>query len=274
MKAYSTREVAELLGISRAARPRAGARRRRHAAQRPRAAASASRSRTSCCCARPRAWRTRNVPPRRIVRALKALADRLPADRPLERRARADRRQPRDRARQQHDAGSRSRAKPCSIFRSRELGEKVAPLARETMQRALHAIETPTSCFRRRSIASRSAPARTPRRAYREVLERSPDHVAARINLGRLRHVARALDEAERLYREALELEPDHPTARFNLGVVLEDRGATARSDRGVSRSRAARSAGRRRALQLGAALSAGRQSASGACATSRASER
>jgi tetratricopeptide (TPR) repeat protein len=46
--------------------------------------------------------------------------------------------------------------------------------------------------------------------------------------LGRLRHVGKALDEAERLYRRALELEPTHPTARFNLGVVLEDRGATA----------------------------------------------
>ncbi len=51
--------------------------------------------------------------------------------------------------------------------------------------------------------------------------------MAAHINLGRLRHVGKALDEAERLYRRALELEPNHPTARFNLGVVLEDRGAT-----------------------------------------------
>ena len=51
--------------------------------------------------------------------------------------------------------------------------------------------------------------------------------MAARINLGRLRHQARALDDAERLYREALALDPSHPTARFNLGVVLEDRGAT-----------------------------------------------
>jgi tetratricopeptide (TPR) repeat protein len=42
-----------------------------------------------------------------------------------------------------------------------------------------------------------------------------------------LRHVGKALDEAERLYRRAIELEPNHPTARFNLGVVLEDRGET-----------------------------------------------
>jgi tetratricopeptide (TPR) repeat protein len=42
-----------------------------------------------------------------------------------------------------------------------------------------------------------------------------------------LRHVAKALAEAEALYRQALAVEPNHPTARFNLGVVLEDRGAT-----------------------------------------------
>jgi predicted Zn-dependent protease len=52
------------------------------------------------------------------------------------------------------------------------------------------------------------------------------DHVSARINLGRIRHRSRDYDAAETLYREALAREPDHAIAAFNLGVVLEDRGA------------------------------------------------
>jgi tetratricopeptide (TPR) repeat protein len=61
--------------------------------------------------------------------------------------------------------------------------------------------------------------------AYRRARELDPEHVNARINLGRLRHADNALDEAESLYREALDVEPRHPIALFNLGVVLEDRG-------------------------------------------------
>ena len=61
--------------------------------------------------------------------------------------------------------------------------------------------------------------------AYRRACELDEEHVNARINLGRLRHAAKALEEAERLYREALAIEPRHPIALFNLGVVLEDRG-------------------------------------------------
>src|SRR5690606_25282137 len=61
--------------------------------------------------------------------------------------------------------------------------------------------------------------------AYRNALKANPDHVAARINLGRLRHAANAFKEAEQLYRDALRIDPQHPIALFNLGVVLEDQG-------------------------------------------------
>lgn len=62
--------------------------------------------------------------------------------------------------------------------------------------------------------------------AYRSAFASDPAHVDSRINLGRLRHAAQALPEAESLYREALALDPQHGVAHFNLGVVLEDRGA------------------------------------------------
>jgi len=62
--------------------------------------------------------------------------------------------------------------------------------------------------------------------AYRNAFRVDPSHVDSRINLGRMRHAARALAEAETLYREAIALSPKHGIAHFNLGVVLEDKGS------------------------------------------------
>jgi tetratricopeptide (TPR) repeat protein len=58
------------------------------------------------------------------------------------------------------------------------------------------------------------------RAAYEKCLEVDPQHVEARINLGRLLHVAGRLEEAERIYRAAHKTEP---VLAFNLGVLLED---------------------------------------------------
>jgi tetratricopeptide (TPR) repeat protein len=58
------------------------------------------------------------------------------------------------------------------------------------------------------------------RAAYFSTLEADPHHMEARINLGRLLHMAGRLDEAERVYRGAHKAEP---LLAFNLGVLLED---------------------------------------------------
>ncbi len=58
------------------------------------------------------------------------------------------------------------------------------------------------------------------RRAYEACLRGEPSHVEARLNLGRLLHLAGELAEAEALYRGAFR--PD-PLVAFNLAVVLED---------------------------------------------------
>ena len=63
------------------------------------------------------------------------------------------------------------------------------------------------------------------REMYEAVLRRDPKLVAARINLGRLLHAAGRLEEAEVLYRAALEQDPRNALAAFNLGVALEDQG-------------------------------------------------
>ena len=58
------------------------------------------------------------------------------------------------------------------------------------------------------------------RTAYEATLKADPHHIEARINLGRLFHLAGRLSEAERIYREAQKPEP---LLAFNLAVLLED---------------------------------------------------
>lgn len=55
---------------------------------------------------------------------------------------------------------------------------------------------------------------------YAKGLAVDPDHHEARLNLGRLLHLAGRLPEAERIYREAPHIDA---TLLFNLGVLLED---------------------------------------------------
>jgi tetratricopeptide (TPR) repeat protein len=58
------------------------------------------------------------------------------------------------------------------------------------------------------------------RELYAAALRAEPNHVEARINLGRLLHADGQLREAERIYREAVRPEP---MLAFNLAVLLED---------------------------------------------------
>jgi tetratricopeptide (TPR) repeat protein len=57
-------------------------------------------------------------------------------------------------------------------------------------------------------------------KAYELCLKADPDHLEARINLGRLLHLAGRLTEAERVYRVGAKADP---FIAFNLAVVLED---------------------------------------------------
>ncbi len=61
------------------------------------------------------------------------------------------------------------------------------------------------------------------RAAYHHALDLEPDHVVARINLGRLLHTDGNLVGAEAHFRAAVQHEPSCGLAWYNLGVVLED---------------------------------------------------
>ena len=226
MKAYSTREVADLLGLP-TTRVRALVRSGVLTPQRD-AKGHASFSFQDLVLLRTAKGLTdANVPARRITKALQALATQLPKDRPLSGvRVQIDGK--RVIVRDNANSWEPESGQTLLDFDVRELGEKVAPLARDSVQRALRTASTADDLFRAALDSEEIGASAEAEAAYRNVLAADTKHVAARINLGRLRHVAKALDEAERLYREALEIEPNHPTARFNLGVVLEDRGATA----------------------------------------------
>jgi tetratricopeptide (TPR) repeat protein len=56
--------------------------------------------------------------------------------------------------------------------------------------------------------------------AYEACIDADPQHMEARINLGRLLHLAGRLERAEHVYREAHQVDP---LLAFNLGVLLED---------------------------------------------------
>jgi tetratricopeptide (TPR) repeat protein len=225
MKAYSTREVAELLGIS-ATRVRALVRSGIVTPQKNPAGRVAFSFQDLVLLRTAKGLSDANVPTRRINKALQALASQLPNDKPLSAvRVQIDG----DRVivRDSNSSWEPESGQTVLDFSIRELGEKVAPLARDSVQRALRVASSADELFQAALESEQIGAGGDAEAAYRNVIEADPAHVAARINLGRLRHVAKALDEAEQLYRQALELDPNHPTARFNLGVVLEDRGAT-----------------------------------------------
>ena len=66
------------------------------------------------------------------------------------------------------------------------------------------------------------------RAAYARAIALDPGHAEAHLNLGRLLHEVGDLPQAESHYRQASAARPDSALAAFNLGVALEDRGDVA----------------------------------------------
>ena len=71
-----------------------------------------------------------------------------------------------------------------------------------------------------RALILEDANPQAAQKAYEVCLRADPDHLEARINLGRLLHLAGRLAEAERVYRVGAKADP---FIAFNLAVVLED---------------------------------------------------
>jgi tetratricopeptide (TPR) repeat protein len=159
------------------------------------------------------------VPARRITRSLKALRRRLPASVPLsglricavgDRVVVAE-----GCARWQADSGQYLLDLDVSVA-----GGELVVRAREPANGNAGAEQW----FRRGAALERESGERA-QAAYERALALDPDHLAARINLGRLLHEAGRLADAERVYRDGVTRGLKDSVLLFNLGVLLEDLG-------------------------------------------------
>jgi tetratricopeptide (TPR) repeat protein len=165
------------------------------------------------------------ISPAKLRRALRRLKDQLPPDRPLSAMritVEGDQVIVRDGS----NAWRLESGQRVLDFEVAELSSKVAPLVRRAARLAR---ETPDQLqaddwFELGYELELTEPEQA-RDSYRRALELQPDHVPARVNLGRLLHEKGQVKLAETHYRMALSLEPANATALFNLGVALEDLG-------------------------------------------------
>jgi tetratricopeptide (TPR) repeat protein len=224
MRAYSTREVAELLGES-PARVRSFAR-----------ASFVSPLKTSgghyrfsfqdlVMLRAAKGLVEAKLDRRRLWRALRALRRQLPSDRPLS-SVRVLAEGDRVLVRERNTAWEAESGQTIMDFAVTELAEKVAPLVHDAAPQARARASTGDEWFDLGLEFDQVGAREDACAAYREALGLDPGHVNARINLGRLLHNDRAYRQAEDLYREALRIDPANSIAAFNLGVVLEDQGA------------------------------------------------
>lgn len=157
-----------------------------------------------------------NVPHRRIVRALRELRSRLPAEMPLSGLsigAVADHVVVRE-------GGSRWHA---------DSGQYLLAFEGDPAAGSLHVFEqrpTPglveTADWHTYGLTREGANAESAVRAYQRAIAAHPARLDARINLGRLLHELERFEEAECVYREALARGTD-PLLFYNLGVLYDD---------------------------------------------------
>jgi tetratricopeptide (TPR) repeat protein len=220
VKAYSTREVAELLGIA-PARVRSYAR----AGLLEPGRGPGNRYRFSfqdlVLLRAAKGLLDARVPARRVRRALTIVKNQLPSGASLsEVRITADA----ERVVVRHGgvAWNPESGQLQLDFEVSELAGRIAPLAASATRAAEEAGADGDEWFELALELEAYAPAEAVV-AYERVLGRDPEHADAHLNLGRLLHEDGRLERAEFHYRRALENRPDDATAAFNLGVALED---------------------------------------------------
>lgn len=166
-----------------------------------------------------------DVPPRRVRAALAALRERLPAGRPLS-SVRIATDGERVLVREAGMAWEVESGQLTIEFAVSDLAERAAPFARRRVEepegdpRALGADDWYNVGVDLEAVALEEAA-----RAYRMALDSDPGHPQANVNLGRLLHEIGDVATAREHYRRALTAEPKNPVAAYNLGVALEDAG-------------------------------------------------
>lgn len=224
MKTYTTRDVAQILGLS-PAQVRAHARSGFLAPGRGPGNRYRFAFQDLVLLRTTKALTEARIPTRRIHRALRSLVRQLPRGRPLSgMRITAD--------------GNRVLVRAGATAWHPESGQVVLDFAvAELVPRAARVAQRNAANARANqhnysasdwfalgaeleAVAPEDA-----RDAYRRALELDPAHADAHVNLGRLLQESGARVAALEHYRAALEIEPGHAVAAFDLGVVLEDLG-------------------------------------------------
>lgn len=165
-----------------------------------------------------------DVPARRVRSALQALREQLPVGRPLSAvhiSALGDRVFVRDASTVwEPDSGQL-----LIDFAVAEVAERAEPIARRAAAEPETGDTMTADEWYDAALDLEAVSAEGAERAYRRALDVDPEHPDAHLNLGRLLHERGRLDEAEEHYRAAVAADPESARARYNLGVALEDLG-------------------------------------------------
>lgn len=170
-----------------------------------------------------RELRDQDIPPRRIRRALRRLAEQLPEGRPLS-AVRVAAAGDHVVVRERDTVWEPETGQVAFDFTVEELAAKVEPFTRRAVDPSAHAARMDADDWYDLGLDLEAVSVPRACAAYEEALRLDAAHVEAHLNLGRLLHEQGRLEDAEEHYRRARDVDPGTALASYNLGVVLEDR--------------------------------------------------
>jgi tetratricopeptide (TPR) repeat protein len=224
MKGYTTREVAEVLGLP-TSKILAWTRRGLLTPERGPRGAYLYSFQDIVLLRTARELLDEDVPARRVKSALESLRKQLPVGRPLSAvhiSALGDRVLVRDADTVwEPDSGQIQ-----LDFAVADLAERAEPIARRAFARADEENdEMAADDWYNTGVDLEAVAPDRARDAYERALEIDHEHADALLNLGRLLHEEGDLEGAEARYRAAAAADPESARPLYNIGVVLEDRG-------------------------------------------------
>ncbi|MFQ5937532.1 MAG: tetratricopeptide repeat protein, partial [Acidiferrobacterales bacterium] len=224
MRGYTTRDVAELLGLSEA-KVRSFARAGFLSAKRGTRHEYRFSFQDIVLLRTAQELFNARIPAKRIWRALRGLRRQLPNGQPLTTvriAADGDRIIVRDKEASWYPESGQV----VFDFSVSDLAQRVAPLARKAAKSARQTLDISSEDWYNIGVDCETVTAfAEAKAAYRRATDLDPRNTEAHINLGRLLHADGRVHDAESHYRQAAAVTPDNATVQFNLGVALEDLG-------------------------------------------------